>query len=313
VLGQSWRNLLMPPLYYLSPRLDQGRLNEYQVVDLLAGSPEVTGISEASLETALALDIHLRDGPWYLPSRSALEVGSETGRAGERYSQSRFIACAVGSSFSLGRGEKAGGNRLRLDAGWEGGWDYTEKIVSHTVWIDTALDLVEGTRGRLTADHSLSVSSERQRIGDEKLLLFPGEPEREVAVPFAPDRDTVSSTLAVEYSWEREIDPRRLELLAASPLTAGLSAADAGRISHRQRFELENTFLIADRSELNNTTVVPVRVLFTHETLMTVSQYMDLSLGIKTIGGVEEIISGGQSDYKPALGFELRLSAILNF
>ena len=59
VLGRSWLSLLMPPFHYLSPRLDRGRLNEYRAVDLLAGSAEVAGLGEASLETSLALDIRI--------------------------------------------------------------------------------------------------------------------------------------------------------------------------------------------------------------------------------------------------------------
>jgi hypothetical protein len=48
---------------------------------------------------------------------------------------------------------------------------------------------------------------------------------------------------------------------------------------------------------------------------MTVSEYLDLSLSVKTIGGVEEIITADPEgiEYKPALGFELRLTAVLNF
>jgi hypothetical protein len=98
----------------------------------------------------------------------------------------------------------------------------------------------------------------------------------------------------------------------------GGSEAEIGRISHRDRVELENNFLDvlnADRTELGNTTVVPLRLLYTHDTVITVSEYMDLALKVKTIGGIEEIITAGpgEVDYKPALGFELSLTAILNF
>jgi hypothetical protein len=40
---------------------------------------------------------------------------------------------------------------------------------------------------------------------------------------------------------------------------------------------------------------------------------MDLVLSVKTIGGVEEIISVDGTTYQPALGFELRLNVVLNF
>jgi len=146
--------------------------------------------------------------------------------------------------------------------------------------VDTSLGLFEGIRGRLTGDHSLSFTTERQRVGDADLLLLPGQPGGEVEVPFQPDKDTVSSILG---------------------------------FSHSERFELENTFLIADRTRLNDTAVVPLRMLFSHNTVMTVSQYMDLELNVKTIGGIEEIITSGQSSFQPALGFALRLTAVLNF
>jgi len=159
----------------------------------------------------------------------------------------------------------------------------------------------------LTGGHSISFTTERQRVGDAGLLLFPGQPGREGEVPFQPDNNTVASVLGIEYTREKKFDPKRQELLSSS------LAGKTGRISHSDRFELENTFLDADRVKLSDTTVVPLRLLFSHNTVMIVSQYMDLRLSVKTIGGVEEIIASGQSSFEPALGFELRLTAILNF
>jgi hypothetical protein len=148
------------------------------------------------------------------------------------------------------------------------------------------------------------------------LLLFPGQPGGEPAVPFEPDTNAVSSLLGLEYNREREIDPRRQELLTASRMLAGQAEAEIGRISHRDRLELENELISvnnAERTALGVTTLVPFRLLYTHDTVMTVSEYMDLVLSVKTLGGVEEIISAGGTTYQPALGFELRLSAVLNF
>ncbi len=301
----------MPPFYSLNPSVDQGRLNEYGAVDLLAGSPEVLGSSEAVLETSLSLEVRLKDPPWYLPARSSLEVGGESGREGQSYTQSRSIAFGMGGDLFLGTEKRA--NRLSFDASWESSWDYADKVVSHSLSLDTGLDLVQGIRGQLRGDHRLSVSSEHQRIGDLRLLLFPGQPSREVEAPFQPDRKTVYSNLGLEYSWEREIDSKRQALLSAARLGEGGSTARIGRISHKDRIDLENTFLIADRTVLGNMTVEPLRLSFTHDTIVTVSEYMDLELSIKSIGGVEEIIAEGDSDYKPALGFELRLTAVLNF
>ncbi|MBA7480818.1 hypothetical protein ES707_16280 [subsurface metagenome] len=308
ILGRSWKILLMPPLYYLNPCFDRGRLHEYEAVDLLAGSSEVWGVSEARLQTSMGLEARLKDSPWYLPSRSSFAVTGETNREGGSYAQARSVGLKLGTDFFSKKSGKTGANRLSFDVGWESSRDYADKIVSHSLTVDTGLRLLEGIRGRLTADHSISFTTERQRGGDADLLLFPGQPGREVEVPFQPDKDTVSSILGFEYSWEKEIDPKRQELLAFSSL-----AGKTGRISHSDRFELENTFLIADRPRLSDTTVVPLRLLFSHNTVMTVSRYMDLELSVKTIGGVEEIITSGESEYQPALGFELRLTAMLNF
>ena len=327
LVGQSWKGLLMPPLYYLNPRLDQGRLNEYEPVDLLAGTSylgdQVTGLGTASFDTSLGLDLRLKDPPWYLPARGSLEFAGETRREGQSYTQSRSVSLELGSDFHLGKSSKENGaknstKRLSLDVGWEGGWDYTYKVVSHSLFFNTGLGLLEGHRGRLTVDHNLSITGERQRLGDEQLLLFPGQPGREVAVPFQADTNKVSSNLGLEYSRDRQIDPRRRELLAATRMIAGQAEGEIGRVSHTDRFEMENNFLKvlnAERTELGSTTLVPLRLLFTHDTVMTVSEYVDLALSVKTIGGVEEIITAGssESEYKPALGFELRLSAVLNF
>jgi hypothetical protein len=316
LLGQGWQILLMPPLYYLNPRLSRGRLNEYEAVDLLAESSTLFGVDEVNLETLLGLDVRFKDPPWYLPARGNVGFAGETGREGGSYTQNRSISFGLGTDFFLGRGFKNRVNRLRLDAAWESGWDYTYKVASHSLFVDTRLDLMDGIRGQLSVDHNLSITGERQRIGDDALLLFPGQPGKETAVPFQPDTNTISSTLGLEYSRERQIDPRRRELLAASRMIAGGAKGEIGRISHRDRFELENNFLDvlnAERTDLGNTTVVPLRLLFTHDTVMTVSEYMDLALSVKTIGGVEEIISGDGSAYQPALGFELRLTAVLNF
>jgi hypothetical protein len=308
ILGQSWKTLLMPPFYYLNPRFDRGRLQEYEAVDLFTGSTEVLGVSEARLQTSLELEARLKDPPWFLPSRSRLSVAGETSREGRSYAQARTIELGLGTDFSLKGGGKTGANRLSFDVGWESGRDYADKIVSHSLTVDTGLELLEGIRGRLTGDHSISFTTKRQRVGDANLLLFPGQPGREVEVPLQPDKDTVTSVLGLEYSWEKEVDPKRQELLATSSF-----AGRTGRITHSERLELENTFLIAERTKLSDTTVVPLRLLFSHNTVMTVSQYMDLELSVKTIGGVEEIITSGESSYQPALGFELRFTAVLNF
>jgi hypothetical protein len=308
ILGRTWKTLLMPPLYYLNPRLDKGRLHEYEAVDVLTGSSAVLGVSEARLQTSLGLEARLKDPPWYLPSRSSLSFTGETNREGGSYAQARSAGFRLGTDFPLKKRGKNGTNRLSFDVGWESSRDYAEKTVSHSLTVDTGLRLLEGIRGRLTGDHNISFTTERQRVGDADLLLFPGQPGREVEVPFQPDKDTVASVLGFQYSWEREIDRKRQELLASSPF-----AGQTGRISHSERFELENTFLIADRTMLSDTTIVPFRLLFTHNTVMTVSQYMNVELSVKTIGGVEEIITSGQSSFEPALGFELRLTAILNF
>jgi hypothetical protein len=303
ILGQSWKKLLLPPL----------RPYDYTAVDLLAGAPEVAGAAEAQVEHSLALALRLRDSPWYLPARSRLEIGGQTGREGESYTQSRSFGAGLGRDFLLTTDSGMGSRRLSLDAGWQSSWDYADKIVSHELRLDTALHLAAGIRGRLSANHRLALGSERQRIGDEDLLLFPGQPGREVEVPFQPDIDTIFSVLGVEYSREREIDEQRRKLLASYRLGDEESATDIGRISHRDRLELENTFLVADRGELNDTTIVPLRLFYTHSTLITVSEYLDLDFSIKAIAGAEEIVTQGSSEYKPALGFELRLTGILNF
>jgi hypothetical protein len=325
LLGQSWKGLLMPPLYYLNPCPDQGRLHAYEPVDLLAGSSyladRVEGLGAASFQTSLGLDLRLRDPPRYLPTRGSVELSGQTGREGQSYTQSRSASLGLGTDVffkrgSNGQNSKNRANRFGLDTGWEGSWDYTYKLVSHTLFLDTDLDLLSGIRGTLSVDHTLTITTERQRIGDEGLMLLPGQPGGETAVPFEPDTNTVSSLLGLEYTREREIDPRRQELLAASRMLSGEVEGEIGRISHRDRLELENVFLSvlnAERTSMGSTTLVPLRLQYTHDTVMTVSEYMDLVLSVKTIGGVEEIISVDGTAYQPALGFELRLNAVLNF
>jgi hypothetical protein len=327
LIGQSWKSLLMPPLYYLNPCVDRGRLNEYEIVDLLAETSylgdQVTGLGTSGFTTALTLYLRLKDPPWYLPARGNLEFAGHTGREGQSYTQSRSVSLGLGSDFPLGRDAKENGansrtRRLSLDVGWESAWDYTYKLVSHSLFLDTGVDLMEGLRGQLSIDHKLTITGERQHLGDDRLPLFPDQTDREGAVPFQPDTNKVSSVLGLEYTRDREIDPRRRNLLVASRMIAGETEGEIGRITHTDRFTLENDFpkvLNTDRRALGLTSVVPFRLVFTHDTVMTVSEYVDLAFGVKTIGGVEEIISAAssESDYKEALGFELRLSAVLNF
>jgi len=209
ILGRSWKTLLMPPLYYLNPWFDRGRLHEYETVDLLTGSTEVLGVSEARLQSSLGLEARLKDPPWYLPSRSRLLVTGEANREGGSYAQARSVGFRFGTDFSFKKSGKKESNRLSFDVGWESSRDFAEKIVSHSLTVDTGLGVLEGIRGRLTGDHNISFTTERQRVGAADLLLFPGQPGREVEVPFQPDKDTVASVLGFEYSWEREIDPKR--------------------------------------------------------------------------------------------------------
>ena len=309
LLAEGLLPLFRPPLYYLSPRLDLGRLHEHEAVDALAGSSRVTGGSLAGFQETLGLEVRLRSEPWFLPSRAgALAVG-DTSRDGAAHAQKRRLRFSLGKDLVQ---PKAEGDRLALDAAWEESWDYSSKVRSRSLDTITRLELAPGPggrlRGRLRAEHTLRYSQERQRVGDERLYLFPGQPAGELPIASRPDSDTLRSVLDLRYLWEQPVHSRASRLRS---LLRGPGAQE--RIVHEEWLEVENQLLATDRAATTLTRVVPLRVAVTHQSRLTVDRGVELGFSFKAMGGVEERIEGGRSTRQPALGLELRLSARLQF
>ena len=305
LLGESLLPLARLPFYYLNPWLDLGRLHEYGAVDSLNGSAQVLGGSAAGFQSMLGLEGRLRAEPWYLPSRAGAQASGDTSRDGTVYAQKRKLR------FNLGKDvfpQGGAGGWLGFDGAWEEAWDYTNKVRSRTLETVTMLELSGKLPGTLRADHTLRYVRERQRVGDERLYLFPGQAGGELPAPLRQDSDMLRSLLDLRYRWEQPVYARTSRL--RSLLREGNAEE---RIVHEEWLEVENQVLLTDRETTSLTRTVPLRIALTHQSRFTVDQGVELGFSIKAMGGVEERIEQGASTWQPALGIELRLTARLQF
>ncbi len=316
LLGQGFLPLVRPPLFYLNPRLDLGRLHEHEAVEILQGSSPVLGGSAAGFQETLGLEGRLRAEPWFLPSRAGVLASGETTRDGAVHAQKRKLRFTLGKDLLPRRtggeaprraGELVSG-RLAFDAAWEQTWDYTSKVRVGTLDTSTRLELTGRGDRTLRAEHTLRYARERQRVGDESLYLYPGQAGGELPVAERPDSDALRSVLEVHYLWEQPVVSRGSLLRS---LLRGTEAQE--RIAHEEWLEVENQLLWTDRAATALTHTVPLRVALTHESRLTVGQGVEVGFSLKAMGGVEERIESGRSTRQPALGLELRLTARLTF
>ena len=229
--------LVRLPCYYLSPRLDLGRLHEHEAVDALAGSARVLGGSSAGFQETLGLEGRLRSEPWFLPSRAGAQAVGDTSRDGAVHAQKRKLRFSLGKDL-VRRRPRA--DRLAFDAAWEEAWDYTSKVRSRSLDTITRLEL-GGRRlpGTLRAEHTLRYARERQRVGDERLYLFPGQPAGELPVSLrgrTATRCAACWTCATSGSSRCTARASRLR-----SLLRGGSAEE--RIVHEEWLEVENQLL----------------------------------------------------------------------
>jgi len=305
LLATSYLPLARPPLYYLNPRLDQGRLHEHEAVEALEGNAQVLGGSTAGFQEVLGLEGRLDSEPWFLPSRAGVRASGETSRDGAVHAQKRKLRFTLGKDL-LPR--KPAGGRLAFDTSWEEVWDYTNKVRSGNLDTVTRLELAGRADRTLRAEHTLRYARERQRPGDERLYLYPGQAGGELPVALRPDSDALRSVLELRYLWEQPVSSRASRLRS---LLRG-SAAEQ-RIQHEEWLEIENQVLLTDRAATTLTRTVPLRVALTHQSRLTVGQGVELGFSLKAMGGVEERIESGRSTRQPALGLELRLTARMQF
>ena len=186
--------------------------------------------------------------------------------------------------------------------------DYARKLRVQEVSARSSLLLAGPLPGELSGRHALSWTRERQDREDPRLVLWPGRPDLEPAVGELPDRDTLNSALTLEYRWQQSVQPRqRVSRFLPAPLRSEQTAV------HTERLTVENQLLVMDRAKTTATGVVPLRVVFEHQTLMGVSENLQVELALRTMGGVQERIEAGRSVYEPAWGLEARLEMILRF
>jgi hypothetical protein len=281
-------------------------MHEFAAVDALAGDPHILGGSTGAFKGSLGLDTTLKAAPWYLPSRSSILASSDTSREGQSYAQKRSLRFGLGKDLALGS-DKAG-DSFSCDVSWEPSWDYTRKLLCSTVEERSTLRLARNIRGSLTAEHTLSWVRQRQRAGDELLYLFPDDPSRELEVPEVPDSDSLYSLLCLQYRWEQPVRSTRRKLGSLLP-----GSGKPPPIVHEENVRIENQIVLTDRARSSLTGTVPLRLGLMHKSSLIIQEGVQLEMEVKTFGGVEELIEHGHSLYRSALGFELRLGALLTF
>jgi hypothetical protein len=316
--------VLVSPFWHLDPRADRSRLRAYDAVDLLVASPQVAGTSTARLDSSLSLELGLREPPPYLPGRVSAELKGKTTRQGASYGQERSAVLSAGRTLPLG----AGGRVLSLSGSWEQGRDYALKLRKRAAALDSSLrwnrartgsgSAADGSRtsaagGTLRANHHLAWRRETQDPADPDLQLVPGRPELEPVVPLRPDKQVLENELLLEYSWQRPAREATLGPPFLRRLALDAQSQSPGVVRHSERILLDSELVFADRALLADDVLMPLSVSFEHSSTMEISDALQLELFAKGLGGVEETIEAGESVYRPALGFELRLTFSLFF
>ena len=117
-------------------------------------------------------------------------------------------------------------------------------------------------------------------------------------MPTRADSDTIKGTFTAQYFWNTELESRSLKQPAAR---------------HHEIIVLESSYTFTDREQTPDFSNLPFKITLEHSTRFMRSDYLEFDLSARSIVGLEELITGGNSTMTPAFGFELEVNAHFMF
>ncbi len=309
ILLYNYKYLFMPPFYYIHPIEGLGRIRDYYAVDIYKGSDEVLGNTANILSNRYSLETFLQYDPWYIPSSITIAFGGEAKREGESYTQKRNGEFSLSKYFLLGEAEGYFDKSLNVTLDYKNEIDYATKVISNTFGVSNELHILKSSFSGIKVNHTASYERERQSIGDAKLYLFPGHPEREVPVSFFPYKDTISNEVFFQYLWELDIRKTFLSFLFGS-LDVLL-----GTIKNEEGVKLENIYTFTDRERAESFSNIPIRLTLEHDSSYHVTENFSFGLNLKSMVGIEEkvIPPSIQGNILPSMGFEIGIKMKIIF
>jgi hypothetical protein len=301
ILHNTGKYIFMHPFYYINPLKGLGRIKDYDAVDEYKSAEDIFGNTTNTLKNEYSLDTYFQYDRWYIPSSVGLGVYGETKREGENYIQKRGFDSSLDKSFYLNSSEEYFDKSIILSLSYSQERDYATKILAQTYGIQTDFTMLKEEWKGIKIQHSFTYGRERQKISKEKFYLFPGSPEKEIAVSEKPYKDKIDSKLVFEYLWEykfkRDIFWKKIG--ADLILERGLR--------NTERFTLENIYTFTDREKAESFSNIPVRATLEHESSYRMSENIEFGMHVMTVIGVEEkvIPPSTTGNILPSMGLEL--------
>ena len=284
IVLDTYGYLFLPPIFFISPFESLGREKDYEAVDLYKGNDDILGATSNSLLNRYSLDCLFRYELWYVPTTVGLAFYGETARQGETYTQMRGIQSNLSKYLLLPPQRQFYDKSLDLAFTYAHEMRYATKVVNGVYAARTALNLLRREFQGVKLVHDLKYERERQKIGEERYFLFPGDPTRDVEVSQKPPKDTVNSAFTFVYLWQYRIGNRSfLRRIWRSESFDEL-------MDNSESVTLENFYTWTDRDRVEAFSNIPVRVTLEHITSFRVSDRVELGANLKTVAGVEEKI-----------------------
>ena len=96
---------------------------------------------------------------------------------------------------------------------------------------------------------------------------------------------------------------------SGDPGPAEGDAPSADVLSHREKVVIETRWTSLNPKAAEDLTNQPFRITAEHVTRVVRSENLELDLGVRLAGGMDERITGGLRSLHPSFGFELTLDA----
>jgi hypothetical protein len=309
ILLSSYEYLFRPPFFYISPIKGLGREKDYDAVDLYKNSDDIFGSTKNTLYNRYFLDTYLQYDQWYIPSSLGIYVTGETKRDGDTYTQKRSYEASVDKIIPLKDAAVSYDKSLGIGFTYKHEKNYSTKVLLNSFGIQTDLYLLETEYSGFLVHNYVTYTRERQKIGDEKLYLFPGEPEKETAVAEKPRSDTIENEIIFEYLWERELGRKKAFKRAFK------KTPYKGLLLNTERVIIEDIYTFTDREKYGTFSNIPIRVTLEHISTYQMTELLEFGMNVLTVVGIEEKVDPPltDGDILPSMGFEIGISARIIF
>jgi hypothetical protein len=278
-------------------------------VDLLKDDSQILGNTKNTLTNRYSVATSLDYEKWYIPSTLGYSIYGETQREGGSYTQKRITDISVDKYFAkLGRKDYYN-HSLSISFDYENEKDYSTKVHGHTFSVNTELNLLKEEWKGFRFENYFSFIREKQKIGNENFYLFPGQPDKEVAVAVKPDKNKIEHESSVEYLWEYNLKKHRIFS------NLGGDNPALGKLQNTERLTIENIYTFTDREISESFSNIPVRLTLEHLSSYRLTQLIEFGMNLKTVFGIEEKIipPSTSGNTLTSMGFEVGVNTKIIF